>query len=89
MVIAVVVGIKDAAKLTGIFIIVCCAVLVCTLFLNFNIDIAGIRDEITSQQVMLFYEAQMYTVKVVCYVCGGCFLFTSVQMLFFYIKYYV
>lgn len=89
MVIAVVVGIKDAAKLTGIFIIVCCAVLVCTLFLNFNIDIAGIRDEITSQQVMLFYEAQVSTAKVVSSLCGGCLLITSVIMLIFYIKHYV
>ena len=89
MVIAVVIGIKDAAKLTGIFIIVCCAVLVCTLFLNFNIDIAGIRDEITSQQVMLFYEAQVSTAKVVSSLCGGCLLITSVIMLIFYIKHYV
>lgn len=89
MVIAVVVGIKDAAKLIGIFIIVCCAVLVCTLFLNFNIDIAGIRDEITSQQVMFFYEAQVSTAKVVSSLCGGCLLITSVIMLIFYIKHYV
>lgn len=38
-----VVGIKDAAKLIGISIIACCAVLVCTLFLNFNMDIGGIE----------------------------------------------
>lgn len=43
-----VVGIKDAAKLIGISIIACCAVLVCTLFLNFNMDIGGIEKEITS-----------------------------------------
>ncbi|MCM1126965.1 MAG: FtsX-like permease family protein [Lachnospiraceae bacterium] len=89
MVMIMVVGIKDAAKLAGIFIIVCCAVLVCTLFLNFHIDIAGIRDEIASQRVMLFYEAQVSTAKVVCSLCGGCLLITSVVMLVFYIKHYV
>lgn len=84
-----VVRIKDAAKLIGIFIIVCCAVLVCTLFLNFHIDIAGIRDEITSQQVLFFYEAQVSTAKVVSCLCGGCLLITSVIMLIFYIKHYI
>ena len=31
-----VIGVKDAAKLIGISIISFCAVLVCTMFLNFN-----------------------------------------------------
>ena len=53
-----VVGLKDAAKFTGIFIISCCAVFVCTLFLNFNMDMAGIRDEIAPGPVTVFYEAQ-------------------------------
>ena len=34
-----VVGIKDTVKLIGISIIACCTVFVCTLFLNYNIDI--------------------------------------------------
>lgn len=84
-----VVRIKDAAKLFGIFIIVCCAVFVCTLFLNFHIDIAGIRDEITSRQVLFFYEAQVSTARVVSCLCGGCLLITSVIMLIFYIKHYI
>ena len=37
-----VVGIKDAAKLIGISIICCCAVLVCSLFLNYYLDILQI-----------------------------------------------
>lgn len=89
MVTGMVVGIKDAAKLAGIFIIVCCAVLVCTLFLNFHIDVVGIREEITSPQVMMFYEAQVSTAKMVSVVSGGCLLITSVIMLIFYIKHYV
>jgi hypothetical protein len=84
-----VVGIKDAVKLIGISIIAFCAVLVCTMFLNFNIDIAGIKNEIISEQVMIFYDAQVSTAKVVSMVSGGCLLITSVIMLIFYIKHYI
>ncbi len=84
-----VVGIKDAAKLIGISIIACCAVVVCTMFLNFNMDIVQIKDQIASEQIMMFYNAQVSTVKVVVAVTGGCLLITSVIMLFFYIKHYI
>jgi hypothetical protein len=84
-----VVGIKDAVKLIGISIIACCAVLVCTMFLNFNMDIAGIKEEIVSEQGLVFYEAQVSTAKVVSMVSGGCLLITSVIMLTFYIKHYI
>lgn len=81
-----VVGIKDTAKLIGISVMACCAVFVCTLFLNFNMDLASIKDEITSEPVMMFYNAQVSTAKVVSAVSGGCLLITSVIMLLFYIK---
>jgi hypothetical protein len=84
-----VVGIKDAVKLIGISIIACCAVLVCTMFLNFYIDISGIREEIVLEQVLIFYEAQVSTAKVVSIVSGGCLLATSVIMMIFYIKHYI
>ena len=84
-----VVGIKDAAKLIGISIIACCAVFVCTMFLNFYFDILSVEDEISSEQAMMFYNAQVSTAKVVCLVSGGCLLITSVIMLLFYIKHYI
>lgn len=84
-----VVGIRDAAKLIGITIITCCAVLVCTMFLNFYLDVVLIKDEITSEASMIFYNAQVSTAKVVCLVSGGCLLITSVIMLIFYIKHYI
>lgn len=83
------VGIKDAAKLVGILIITCCAVMVCTMFLNYYMDVTGIEEEIVSEQVMVFYRAQVATAKVVCGVSGGCLLITSVVMLLFYIKHYI
>ena len=83
------VGIKDAAKLIGIFIITCCAIMVCAMFINYNMDIVSIEKEITSAQVMIFYQAQVSTAKVVSAVSGGCLLITSVIMLLFYIKHYI
>ncbi len=84
-----VVGIRDAAKMLGIMIVSGCAVFVCTLFLNFQVDIVEIRDQITSEQVMIFYDAQVSTAKMVSALCGGCLLVTSIIMLMFYIKHYI
>ncbi len=83
------IGIKNASKLIGISIIACCAVFVCTMFLNFYFDVQLIKSEITSTLSMIFYNAQVSTAKVVCLVCGGCLLVTSVVMLMFYIKHYI
>lgn len=83
------VGIKNASKLIGISIIACCAVLVCTMFLNFYFDVQLIESEITSELSMVFYNAQVSTAKVVCFVSGGCLLLTSIVMLLFYIKHYI
>lgn len=89
MVTAMVIGIKDGVKLIGISIISCCAVLVCTMFLNFYFDIRLIEEQILSETAMLFYQAQVSTAKVVCLVSGGCLFLTSVVMLFFYCKHYI
>lgn len=83
------IGIKNASKLIGISIIACCAVLVCTMFLNFYLDVQSIESEITSELFLFFYNAQVSTAKVVCLVSGGCLLLTSVVMLMFYIKHYI
>ena len=83
------IGIKNSSKLIGISIIVCCAVLVCTMFLNFYFDVQSVEDEITSELSMIFYNAQVSTAKVACLVTGGCLLITSVVMLMFYIKHYI
>ncbi len=83
------IGIKNASKLIGISVIACCAVFVCTMFLNFYFDVQFIEDEVTSELSLIFYNAQVSTAKVVCLVCGGCLLITSVVMLMFYIKHYI
>ncbi len=84
-----VIGIKDLAKLAAITIVSCCAVFVCSLFLNYNIDIVGIKDEIVTPQGMVMYDAQVATGKVVAGVSGGCLVVTTVIMLIFYVKNYI
>ncbi len=88
MVSGMLIGWKDGTKLTGILVIVLCAVLVCTMFLNYYIDVSNLREEIETQEAMAFYEAQLMTAKVVCLVSGGCLFVTSVIMLIFYIRHY-
>lgn len=83
------IGIKDTVKLFGISIVACCAVFVCTLFLNYNIDLIGIKDEIVTEAGIAMYNAQISTGKVTAAVTGGCLVATSLVMLVFYIKNYV
>ncbi|MBD5520072.1 MAG: ABC transporter permease [Lachnospiraceae bacterium] len=84
-----IVGIKDGMKLIGIFIMSFCAVFVCTLFLNYNIDFAGIKDQITTPELMVLFDALLATGKVVSALAGGCLLLTSGIMLVFYIRNYI
>lgn len=63
--------------------------LVCTLFLNFYLDLQAIENEITSEVSLLFYNAQVSTAQVVCLVSGACLFLTPIVMLLFYIKHYI
>lgn len=84
-----VVGMKDAVKLIGISMIACCAVFVCTLFLNYNADLVAMKSEITSKTGAVMYHALVSTGKVTAAVTGGCLAMTSVVMLLFYVKNYI
>ena len=84
-----VIGLKDGFKLFGIFIMCCCAVTVCALFLNYNKDLAGLNQETMDGMALAMYNAQVMTGKVVCAVSGGCLLATTVVLLFFYIRNYI
>lgn len=83
------IGIKDMAKLFAISIVTCCAVFVCALFLNYNIDIVGVKDEITTPQGIVMYDAQVASGKVVVGVTGGCLVATTIVLLIFYVKNYI
>lgn len=84
-----VIGFKDGFKFIGIIIIAFCAVFVCTMFLNFQLDLIEVKQLINSDKAMTFYNAQLSTSKVVCAVSGGCLAATSLVMLAFYIKHYI
>ncbi|MDE6131935.1 MAG: ABC transporter permease [Oscillospiraceae bacterium] len=83
------IGIKDMAKIFAISVVTCCAAFVCTLFMNYNIDIAEIKNEITAPQGMVMYEAQVAMGKVIAGIAGGCLVATTVVLLIFYVKNYI
>ncbi len=84
-----IVGIKDGMKLIGIFVMSVCAVFVCTLFLNYNMDFASIKEQIAGPELMVLFDALLATGKVVSALAGGCLLLTSGIMLVFYIRNYI
>lgn len=84
-----VIQLKDATKMIGISIITFCAVFVCSMFLNFMIDIVQVKDLVTSPMAMQLYEAQNIMAKAISGVSGGCLLATSFIMLIFYVKHYI
>jgi predicted lysophospholipase L1 biosynthesis ABC-type transport system permease subunit len=80
---------KDAVKLLGVLIMCACAVLVCTLFLNYNMDLARIKDEITNPALMAVYDVMVSSGSMVCAVTGGVLGLTTIIMLLFYVKHYI
>lgn len=84
-----IIGIKDLTRFFAITIVTCCTMFVCALFLNYNIDIITIKDEITTVQGMIMYDAQVASGKVIVGVSGGCLVITTMIMLIFYIKNYI
>ena len=80
------IGRKNSMRLISISVVAFCAVFVCTLFLNYNMDFVVIKDEIALPQALILYDAQVMTGKVVIGLCGGSLLATSAIMLLFFIK---
>lgn len=84
-----VIGIKDIRKLFVISVIACCAVFVCALFINYNMDLTGIEGEIGPGQTRVIYDAQIMTGKVTAIISGSCLAATSIVLLLFFIKNYI
>lgn len=84
-----IISLKDIFKMIGILIVSFCAVFVCTLFLNYYMDITTIEGQITGEMARILYKAMCNTAKVVSALSGGCLLLTSVVLLCFYIGHYV
>lgn len=83
------VGIKDSFKLFGVSVICCCAALVCTMFLNFAIDLKSIGDIISTLDAQVLYDAQLMTSRVVIAVTGLCLLLTSAVTMLFHVKHFI
>ena len=84
-----IIGIKDLRNLLAITIVTGCAVFVCSLFLNYHMDVVTIKNLITTPQGMIMYDALISSGKVTVSVSGGCLIVTTVIMLIFYVKNYI
>lgn len=84
-----IVSLKDIYKMTGIIIVCFCAVLVCTMFLNYDLDLSAMGKYITADASKVMYDAQRSTAKVISGLSGGCLLMTTAVLLCFYIGHYV
>ena len=85
------VGLKDGIKLVGVAVIVCAAVLVSTLFLNYLCDVTATRafiDDADATAVAL-YKAQLATAKFSAAISGAGLSAIAVAALAFYIKLYI
>lgn len=84
-----VIGAKDALKLVGISVVVFCAVFVCTLFLNFYLDVRGAETLLSTPEEYALYNAQVSTAKFVCGLSGGCLSLIAAVMIVFYVGLYI
>ena len=83
-----IISIKDCFKLIGVMICSFCAVLVCSMFISYGIDLKSVEPLIQPEYIPA-YEAISMSGKVTCLVSGGCLGLTAAVMLAFYIKNYV
>ena len=82
-----VIGIKDALKFIGISVVVCCAAFVCTLFLNYDLDMKPLSN--IPDAAIPLYTAQLSMGKAVAAISGCGLALTSAVLLLFYLKNYI
>ncbi|MCI9504566.1 MAG: FtsX-like permease family protein [Clostridia bacterium] len=82
------VSIKDGFKLFGIAVVACCAVFVCTFFLNYYLDALAVRGAVAPEALPL-YEAQLLSAKLTCLISGLCLLLVAAVLVAFYVKIYL
>ncbi len=80
---------KDAVKLLGVLIMCACAVLVCTMFLNANLDLARIESQIIGEEAQALYSITVSSSQMTSAITGGALALTTVAMLLFYIKHFI
>lgn len=84
-----IIGIKDLFKFAGISIVVCCAAFVCTMFLNYNIDLKAVGGLIEGEEALALFDAVTLMGVAISCISGLCLVATSVVMLVFFIKNYI
>ena len=84
-----IVSLKDSVKFIGVAIMACCAVFVCSLFLNYGADMKAIESQIVGEQMEIAYSALTKNNIVICLVTGGSLILTTIVMLIFYIGHYI
>ncbi|MGN1060263.1 MAG: FtsX-like permease family protein [Candidatus Coproplasma sp.] len=82
------VSLKDSMKFFGIIAAMCCAAIVCNMFLNYDIDLRAIEGQVPEEMKTL-YEALKLNDIAVCAISGISLVLTSVVMLVFYIGQYI
>lgn len=87
--ITVVISIRDIFKMTGILVVTFCAVIVCAMFLNYNLDLLSLKERSDFAAFASVYEIMEMNGKVVCSVSGGCLFLTTIVLLCFYIGHYI
>ncbi|MBO4616970.1 MAG: FtsX-like permease family protein [Lachnospiraceae bacterium] len=83
------VSIKETIRHIGTSIIVMCAILISTLFINFYLDIKPLEDSLSSPAEFAYYNMQETTAKLLCGICCSFLLLTSAVVLGFYIRQYM
>lgn len=82
------VSLKDSLKFFGIIAAMCCAAIVCNMFLNYDIDLRAIEGQVP-QEMKTLYDALKLNDIAVCAISGIALVLTSVVMLVFYIGQYI
>ena len=84
-----IITIKDLFKMAGILAVAFCAVIVCAMFLNFNLDLLALKQRADFPVYEPVYKIMEMNGKVICGVSGGCLFLTSIVLLCFYIGHYI
>lgn len=84
-----IVRLRDATKLLGVMIMCACAILPCALFLNHNLDLMRIKDQVVGENAMTLYDITINSGNATIAITGGTLALTTAVMLFFYIKQYI
>lgn len=84
-----IISLKDGLKFISVAVVAFCAVLVCSLFVNYAIDLSALDQTGFSPAQISMYKGQMTSSKVVCGASGGSLTLMAVVTLLFYVKRYI